>query len=49
MYAVLANEVLATWKNEKIISEPCIIAWQLECPPSSSSFLFFAIVEKHIW
>jgi hypothetical protein len=42
MSAVLANEeALAIWKKEKIISEPYIIAWRLECPSSSFSFLIF--------
>jgi hypothetical protein len=50
MSAVLASEeALAIWKKEKIIvSEPCIIAWRLECP-TSFSFLIFAIVDKHTW
>jgi hypothetical protein len=50
MSAVLANEeALAIWKKEKIIiSEPCIIAWRLECP-SSSSFFDFLLLLKSIW
>jgi hypothetical protein len=51
MSAVLANEeeALATWKKEKIItSEPYIIAWRL-LSAFLLLFLFFVIVEKHIW